>query len=182
MLALFLATIEDDSLKLKFEDIYYTYKDDMLNIIFSILKNERESEEALSNAFFAISKSLDKIAEKEENQLKPIICKIARNAAINLYNKNKKSKLVSLDALFNLSDSGDIDENLESSETYNKVLATLCKMPATYRDVLYLYYVNGFSQREICLLLGRNINTVKSQLRRGRKLLRDCFSEVKAND
>ena len=61
MLAFFLAAIEDTSLKLKFEDIYHTYKNDMLNIIFSILKNERDSEVALSNAFLAICKSLDKL-------------------------------------------------------------------------------------------------------------------------
>jgi len=65
MLALFLASIDDLSLKAKFEDIYYTYKDDMLKIIYSILKNESDSEIALSNAFFAICKGLDKLIKKE---------------------------------------------------------------------------------------------------------------------
>lgn len=182
MLALFLATIEDTSLKIKFEDIYYTYKDDMLNVIFAILKNERESEVALSNAFFAICKSLDKIAEKDTSQLKPIIRKIAKNSAINLYNKNKNSKDVSIDVLFNTWDNNDIANNTEKSEIYDKLLKALSQMPTIYRDVLYFYYVNEFSLREICVLLGRNMNTVKSQLRRGTKLLRDCFSEVGYND
>ena len=39
MLAFFLSIIEDPNLKIKFEDIYYAYKNDMLNIIFAILKN-----------------------------------------------------------------------------------------------------------------------------------------------
>ena len=39
MLALFLATIENNDHKARFEDIYYTYKSYMLKIIFSILKN-----------------------------------------------------------------------------------------------------------------------------------------------
>ncbi|MBE6645949.1 MAG: sigma-70 family RNA polymerase sigma factor [Ruminococcaceae bacterium] len=182
MLALFLASIDDLSLKAKFEDIYYTYKDDMLKIIYSILKNESDSEIALSNAFFAICKGLDKLIKKEECQLKPIVRKIARNSAINLYNKNKKSKTVSIDSLNMQEFDTKIDDSLENAELYDRLLSKIRNMPYIYKDTLYLYYISGFSTKEIAVLLGRNKNTVKAQLQRGTKQLRDYLKEVGYND
>lgn len=45
-------------------------------------------------------------------------------------------------------------------------------MPSKYRNVLYLYYYEGYSTNEIASILKENHNTIKSRLIRGRKLLK----------
>ena len=48
----------------------------------------------------------------------------------------------------------------------------LNKLPKKYNAVLYLFYYEGYSTNEIASILKENHNTIKSQLIRGRKLLK----------
>ena len=52
------------------------------------------------------------------------------------------------------------------------VLPLVMKLASKYRNVLYLYYYEGYSINEVAAILSENINTIKSQLVRGRKLLK----------
>lgn len=58
-----------------------------------------------------------------------------------------------------------------------RTTANTCKdlLPPKYRAVIYLYYYEGYSSKEIARLLGRNPATVATQLRRGRTQLKDLL-------
>ena len=59
-------------------------------------------------------------------------------------------------------------------EVYNAVLS----LPAKYRAVIHLHYFEGLSVAEMAAALQSTEGTVKSQLSRGRALLRDMLEEV----
>lgn len=48
-------------------------------------------------------------------------------------------------------------------------------LPRKYSEVIYLHHFEGYSVRELVRILGRNENTVKSQLKRGREMLKDVI-------
>lgn len=52
------------------------------------------------------------------------------------------------------------------------LLEMVMELPVKYREVLYLYYYEDYSVREISSMLGRKESTVQSQLAAGRKKLR----------
>ena len=56
-----------------------------------------------------------------------------------------------------------------------ELLGLLEGLPQKYRAVLHLYYYEGYATGEIAAILGRSPNTVRSQLARGRALLRDAW-------
>lgn len=56
-----------------------------------------------------------------------------------------------------------------------ELLGLLEGLPNKYRAVLHLYYYEGYDTGEIAAILGRSPNTVRSQLARGRALLRDAW-------
>lgn len=51
------------------------------------------------------------------------------------------------------------------------------KLPYKYKNTLYLFYYEGYKTFEISAILGMNENTVKSNLKRGRELLRKKVGE-----
>ena len=53
----------------------------------------------------------------------------------------------------------------------------LGRLPAKYREVIHLFYYEGFSTEEIGRLLRRKHSTVRTQLTRARALLRDFMEE-----
>ena len=55
------------------------------------------------------------------------------------------------------------------------LLEAVMMLPAKDRAVLHLYYYEGYDTGEIAAILGRSPNTVRSQLSRGRALLRDAW-------
>ena len=48
----------------------------------------------------------------------------------------------------------------------------LLKLPNKYKEILFLYYMEGFQVKEISKLLNRNESTIRTQLSKGRELLR----------
>jgi len=51
-------------------------------------------------------------------------------------------------------------------------------LPVKYREVIHLYYCDGYRTAEIAEILGENESTVRSHLARGRVKLRDILKEA----
>ncbi|MDK7669169.1 sigma-70 family RNA polymerase sigma factor [Cytobacillus oceanisediminis] len=62
-------------------------------------------------------------------------------------------------------------KNYEETVISELVLA----LPVKYREVIILYYYEELSLEEIQILLGLNINTIKTRLRRGKMLLKKVY-------
>ncbi|MEA5095383.1 hypothetical protein SDC9_81419 [bioreactor metagenome] len=50
-------------------------------------------------------------------------------------------------------------------------------LPYKYSEVIYLYHYEGYSIKELVEILKRNENTIKSQLKRGREMLKDVIKD-----
>ncbi len=62
-------------------------------------------------------------------------------------------------------------ERAQRSEDAARVRTAIARLPAKYRDPLVLHHLQGLSVAELAPLMGMSINTVKTRLRRGRRLL-----------
>ncbi|MFR2739611.1 MAG: sigma factor-like helix-turn-helix DNA-binding protein [[Clostridium] innocuum] len=61
----------------------------------------------------------------------------------------------------------------QNSELYYAVL----KLPLKYRTVIHLFYYEQYSVAQIAQYLKRNESTVKSQLKRGREMLKGVLRD-----
>lgn len=50
-------------------------------------------------------------------------------------------------------------------------------LPENFREVIHLFYAEGYKTAEIAEVLGRNESTVRSDLKRGREKLREILKE-----
>ena len=62
-------------------------------------------------------------------------------------------------------------EGLDSASA--EILETVLKLPDKYRNVIYLYYYEGYSALEIAGILRKKENTVYTWLSRARELLKE---------
>lgn len=63
-------------------------------------------------------------------------------------------------------------------DDYREVYSAVLSLPAKYRAPIHLYYFEGLSVAEMAAALDLPEGTVKSQLSRGRTLLRDMLKEA----
>ena len=69
-------------------------------------------------------------------------------------------------------------EEVGVEDDYREVYSAVLSLPGKYRTVIHLDYFEGLSVTEIAQMLDAPEGTIKSQLSRGRALLRDMLEEV----
>ena len=74
-------------------------------------------------------------------------------------------------------ESGPAPENAAPQAEEGSLLAAVNQLPPQYRAVIYLYYYEGYSAKEIARLLGSNPATVSTRLRRGRARLKALLEQ-----
>lgn len=183
MLLFYLSVIDDENHQRNFEYIYNTYYQKMLNVAYSVTGDQYDSEEALSSALFSISKNIGKIDISDEVKLKSFLYKVTKNAAIDILRAKKKTAgTVDIDTLFDIASDADVSKEVEGDERYRKIVEYILNMPSIYRDVLTLYYLHELSPKDIASALSREVNTVKSQINRGTKMLKEVLIKAGYNE
>ena len=69
-------------------------------------------------------------------------------------------------------------EEVGVEDDYREVYSAVLSLPGKYRAVIHLHYFEGLSVAEMAQMLQVPEGTVKSQLSRGRALLRNMLKEV----
>lgn len=141
----------------------------MYSVSFSILSNESDAADAISEALYRAYKNLDTL--KNEYAFKPWILRIVRNCAVELVRSNKN--LISIDDVEVEESSGEND--IVTALTLRKAVEQL-KQP--YKEVVVLYYYEDLSIAQISKITGASVVTAKQQLSRARKMLRDMLMET----
>ena len=141
----------------------------MYSVSFSILSNESDAADAISEALYRAYKNLDTL--KNEYAFKPWILRIVRNCAVELVRSNKN--LLSIDDVEVEESSGGND--IVTALTLRKAVEQL-KQP--YKEVVVLYYYEDLSIAQISKITGASVVTAKQQLSRARKMLRDMLMET----
>ena len=171
MLPIYLAVIDTEQDKNKFEILYTTYRKLMFYIANQILRDEYLAEDATHQAFLKIIDNLDKIEDVHCHKTKSYIVIIVRNNAIDLYNRRKRDTTVSLEQMeFCI-----YDEACCRSEDLDCLTKAVMKLPIIYKEVLTLKYVQELSNAEIAQTLGISEATVRKRLERARHKLEETL-------
>lgn len=163
--------------KSKFESIYYRHKNALYHQAMSIVKNEKDAEDVLQEAFIKIAKNLKSISDIKSKETVSFLLVITKNTAYDYIRKS--SKIIELpltETEVALDDSA--LSNLVSNIEYQEIVSIITSIPSPYNEVLYLHFVKDFSIKKTATLLDKKTATVKMQLVRGKKILIDKLSEV----
>ncbi|MBQ7132047.1 MAG: sigma-70 family RNA polymerase sigma factor [Oscillospiraceae bacterium] len=169
MLSAFLAMIDSESNKDRFEQLYNKYKDLMFNISYSYLNDYHAANDAVQEAFLRIAKSIQKFEQIDSEEVFGLISVITKFAAIDTYRILKKPKTEPLAANTKLFKSFDSD----CSENF--ILQEIYRLDEKYSSVLYLKCRYGFTLNEVANALNLPVSTVKNRLRKGRQLLAEAL-------
>lgn len=184
MIALYLSLIDEDLQKNKFEKLYYRYRSLMYYIAFQVLNNEKDSEDAVQEAFFRIAKNMDKIGEIESNTSKNFIAVIVKREAMKIYDKKKKRSEVFESELTDLEEKRgnaflERCKAKDSDKMTNELLAAMKELPYKYYSIMILKYVMGYSGQEISQITGLSETNVRQHIFNGKRLLEEKLKEEK---
>lgn len=148
---------------LSFDQVVHRYAHHVSSACLMRLQNYADAEDCFQNTFLKLYRKSPDF--KNENHLKAWLLRVAINECKNLIRDNRKH--LSLDTALQLP--------APSAENDADLSWALMKLDPEYREVIYLYYVEQMKVKEIARILGKNPNTVKSTLHRGREKLKQIY-------
>lgn len=153
----------------KFIGLYDDYSNDVLRLAFSFTKNIFDSEDIVQVVYIKLYKELEKNNNQEFN--KNWLLKVTANECKNNLKLAYRKKVVLNDELI-LGVA-----KLNSTEKIDEVSKEILKLPLKYRNVIYLYYYEGYKINEIANILNKSSGTIKTLLSRGREKLKKTLRE-----
>ncbi|MCK9352260.1 MAG: sigma-70 family RNA polymerase sigma factor [Candidatus Paceibacterota bacterium] len=152
------------------------------NFVYRLVPTNVDTDEIVSETFFKVWKNLKKF--RAEENFTAWIFTIARNTAYDKLRKHRESVFSDFDTESGenflsdtLADSEPLPPELFEKEENKKIIQELLeRIPTAYREVLLLRYANEFTFDDIAKILGKPLDTVKSQHRRALILLRKMLA------
>ncbi len=165
MLAILLAALESEADKQKFTDIYTQYHPQMEQTALRILKNQHDAEDAVQSAFLQIIRHFEKIDQIPCEKLPFWIICIVKNEAIAILRKNQRT--------VQLENWDSFAAEAEDVTDYQALVELFSRLPETYRTVLEMRMLLGYTGKEIARRLAISETAVNTRFFRGRALLRE---------
>lgn len=139
------------------------YFDMIYRLAYAQTKDRVHTDDVVQEVFLRFLKS-DKNFEGDEH-IKAWLLRVTLNCSKNVFLSSWHKKTVPLSER---ADEPTFDKT-EISDVYNAVM----ELPGKYRAVIHLFYYEDMSVDDISKSLNINVSTVKSQLSRGRMLLKN---------
>ena len=164
LLLIFLSMLESDEEKEIFINLYHQYGNAMLRIAKQYFPNDwHAAEDVVQNAWIHVIDHFQKILAVPSKKRGAYLVIIAKNEAITILRKDKR------ELSFDDTTVGSYDD-LET-DNVKSVIEVIHSMPATYRAVLEMKFVEEYTTKEISKRLGLTENAVNVRIHRGRTML-----------
>lgn len=158
--------ISKEQINIQAERLLDEYGNSILRLAYSYLKNMSDSEDVLQETLIQFIKAMPlfETASHEKAWLLRVTINICKN-------KIQYNKIRSTDEL---------SENLMADEKEDLafVWEAVKELPFKYREVIHLFYHEGYATAQIAEMLSKNETTVRSLLHRGRSKLKEVLKEV----
>jgi len=175
---LYLAMIDTEEDKSKFEKIYEEYRSGMYRIALQVLNNREDAENIVHDAFVVLIDHLDKIDKIYDYRTWGYLASIVRSRAINYYNREKR-KVSFAPEDYDGWDSDDKDPlyYVVADEKEKTLVNFISELPYPQKDVIYLQYVNELKSKEIAEILELTPENVRQLSRRAKLRLKALLEE-----
>ncbi|ADY55237.1 RNA polymerase, sigma-24 subunit, ECF subfamily [Syntrophobotulus glycolicus DSM 8271] len=134
------------------------------NMVFRIamvnLGNKEDAEEAMQEAFYKLLYKSPQF--KDEEHEKAWLIKVTVNLCRDIQRSFWRKKVVQMEEI-----------ETDNSDPYDSnILKDIVQLPAKYKTVIYFYYFEDYSIKQIAEVLNIKESAIKMRLQRGRQLLK----------
>lgn len=140
----------------------------LYRLAFSYLRNTADAEDVCQDSFVLLMKYPSDFPTDED--CKRWLVRVVINLSKNLL-KYRKTHAEPMELYINAA------EISAEPTAESELIPLIKKLPPEYAAVIHLFYYEGYSAKEIALILGISVTAVTSRLSRGRRRLKQLLTE-----
>ncbi|WP_026569635.1 MULTISPECIES: sigma-70 family RNA polymerase sigma factor [Sediminibacillus] len=170
--------MEKDEKEAILEEMMIKHGSDLVRLAFNYVKDRETAKDMVQNSFIKCYENLDGF--RCDSSMKTWLYRITVNQCKDYlrswHYRKVQTKSAFVNAIKSISSltEKEVIKKSESEEMKNIMFS----LPASYREVIYLYYYKDLAITEIAEVTGLNLNTVKTRLRRGKQRLKNLLEEA----
>jgi RNA polymerase sigma-70 factor, ECF subfamily len=151
------------------------YGQSLLQLAYSYVGNREIAEDLTQEIFVKCYQKLDQYQKK--SSLKSWLWRIAINHCKDYLRSWHHKNVVTSEEQAKHTPSREKEVENQVIQRYEdeQLVKAVWSLPDTYREVIYLYYFEELSIKEISYLTSVNQNTIKTRLKRAKEILKDCL-------
>ena len=150
--------------------VFQEYREILARFIQSRVKDPLDREELLSVVMMKIYDHCDAVGEIKN--VEAWLITIARNTVVDYFREKQKYQKTELSNALSIEEEENLFIELEQC-----VPALIEKLPEKYAEPLAAYELRGIPQKELAIMYNMSESGLKSRVQRGRKMLKELFSE-----
>lgn len=167
-----------------FEILVKRYLKPIYRFIYQYVSNSQNAEDLTQEVFLKVWRFIKKF--DFDRKFKTWIFTIAKNTTLDFLKKkkdlpfsvfsNERGQTIIDEKIFD--SDFDFEKIIERKDLAQRLNLIIKKIPLIYREILFLYYFDGFNFREIAEILNQPLNTIKSRHRRAIIILKKLLSAI----
>ncbi len=161
---------------LDFENTLRLYGNDVFKIAYTYCKNKDDAEDIVQNVFLKLY--LGKEHFNNSEHIKKWLMKVAINESKNLLKSAWYRKRQNNDEVLLSYESTESSENkVLNRDEFSEIYLNVMNLPEKYRAVIFLYYYEEYTIKEIAEIISVRESNVQTRLLRARKKLKEVLKE-----
>ncbi|WP_456279497.1 sigma-70 family RNA polymerase sigma factor [Bacillus sp. AK128] len=150
------------------------YGQSLLQLTYSYVGKRDIAEDLTQEIFVKCYKKLDQYQRK--SSLKSWLWRIAINHCKDfLKSWHHNHIILSEEKIRHTVDETEVENEVIQRDEDETLVKAVLGLPDPYREVIYLYYYEEMTIKEISFMTSLNQNTIKTRLKRAKELLKDCL-------
>lgn len=173
--------------RLAFEQLLQMHEHTLYRLCFGYVRSREEALDIMQEVYIKIYQAIHIF--DESRPILPWMKKITINTCLNYCRDQKRHRQISLDDDRNdwdlsatLASDVDIEEIACARDMQGTINQCIQLMPEKYKMSLVLRYIEDMSYAEIADILEQPLGTVKSNLARGRIILRNIMEQYRVGE
>lgn len=154
-------------MRLSVDDVFQKYGDRIFSAAFSVCRSQADADDVVQDTlirYYALGMDFE-----SEPHLKAWLLRVAINRAKDIVSSFWRRNTVGWETY--------MEQLVFEAPEDSRLFASVMRLPEKYRTVIHLFYYEGYAVEEIAAILRAPKGTVKSQLSRARKLLKNLLQE-----
>lgn len=165
--------LETEDREVLMDEIMTRHGQDILRLVYSYVNSKELAEDLTQDIFVKCYKSLH--TYKGKSSLRTWLWRIAINHCKDFLKSwyNKNVVISEEEPITHQTTKEMVEEVVIQKEEDDQLMAAIMTLPIKYREVIYLFYYEELLIKEIAVVTGASVNTVKTRLRRAKELLKE---------
>lgn len=163
---------------MKFEEIVNKYTNLAYKIAIDMTSSPEDSQDLVQDAYLSLYSHFKEYKKLQENEIRNILCKIVLNKCKDYLKSSKRKESTVLEDISNIEEFNlqeDFIDALIRKDKNDFIRQKIQELKSPYDRILKQYYIEEYSLDEIAKMQNTTKGTVKVQLTRGKKLLKEIL-------